>query len=57
MLSQVDYIKGQNIHPADSTIWSEMTNLISAVEADPTLDIPAALQKIQDAVDEFMLLY
>ncbi len=57
VLSQVDYIKGQNIHPADSTIWSEMTNLISAVEADSTLDIPEALQKIQDTVDEFMMLY
>lgn len=57
VLDQVQYIKGQNVHPADSTIWSEMTNLISAIEADPTLDIPAALQNIQEEVDEFMMLY
>ena len=57
VLDQVQYIKGQNVHPADSTIWSEMTNLVSAIEADPALDIRAALQDIQDEVDEFMMLY
>lgn len=57
VLDQVQYIRGQNIHPADSTIWSEMMNLISAVEADPDMDIAAALKDIQAEVDEFMMLY
>jgi len=57
VLDQVQYIKGQNVHPADSTIWSELMNLISAVEADPNMDIAAALADIQDEVDEFMMMY
>ena len=56
-LDQVQYIKGQNVHPADSVIWSEITTLLSEIEADPDMDILAALKEIQAEVDEFMMLY
>ena len=57
VLDQVEYIKGQNIHPADSTIWNELTALLSELEANPDMDINAALDAIQAEVDEFMMLY
>ena len=57
VLDQVQYIQGQNIHPADSTIWNEMMALLSNVEANPDMDISAALDKLQAEVDEFMMLY
>lgn len=57
VLDQVDYIKGQNIHPADSTIWNETMALLSEIEADPDMDIGAALDAMQAEVDEFMMLY
>ncbi|MCI6378800.1 MAG: ABC transporter substrate-binding protein [Clostridiales bacterium] len=57
VLAQVDYIQGQNIHPADSTIWNETMALLSEIEADPDMDIGAALEKMQAEIDEFMMLY
>ncbi len=57
VLSQVDYIKGQGIHPADSTIWNELKALLSEIEADPNLDIDAKLDALQNEVDEYMMLY
>lgn len=57
VLAQIDYIKGQNIHPADSTIWKEIMNLLSEVEADPSMDIDAALDRMQEEIDDFMMLY
>lgn len=57
VLDQVNYIHGQNIHPADSTLWNETMSLLSEIEADPDLDIPAALEKMQAEIDEFMMLY
>lgn len=57
VLDQVQYIKGQNIHPADSTLWNELTSLLSQVEDNPAMDIQAALDKLQAEVDEFMMMY
>ena len=57
VLDQVEYIQGQNIHPADSTIWNELMALLSEVEANPDMDIAAALKDLQAEVDEFMMLY
>ncbi len=57
VLDQVDYIKGQNIHPADSTIWNETMALLSEIEANPDMDIGAALDDMQAEIDEFMMLY
>lgn len=57
VLDQVDYIQGQNIHPADSTIWNETMALLSEIEADPEMDIGAALEAVQAEVDEFMMMY
>lgn len=57
VLSQVDYIKGQGIHPADSTVWNELKALLSEVEADPNLDLDAKLNDLQNEVDEYMMLY
>ncbi len=57
VLSQVDYIKGQGIHPADSTIWNVLKALLSEIEADPNLDIDAKLDALQNEVDEYMMLY
>ncbi len=57
VLDQINYIHGQNIHPADSTIWNETMDLVSEIEANPDMDIPAALEKMQAEIDEFMMLY
>ena len=57
VLDQVQYIQGQNIHPADSTIWNETMALLSEIEADPDMDIGAALEDMQAEIDEFMMLY
>ena len=57
VLDQVQYIQGQNIHPADSTIWNETMALLSEIEADPDMDIGAALEEMQAEIDEFMMLY
>ena len=57
VLAQVEYIQGQNIHPADSTIWNELMALLSEIEADPDMDIAVALDKLQSEVDEFVMMY
>lgn len=57
VLNQVAYIQGQNIHPADSTIWSETVNLLSALETDPGMDLDTALEKMQSEIDEFIMMY
>lgn len=57
VLDQVQYIRGQHVHPADSTIWNEMSALLSEVEAYPDMDITAALEKMQAEIDEFMMMY
>lgn len=57
VLDQVEYIQGQNVHPADSTIWNETIALLSELEANPDMDIDAALAEMQAEIDEFMMLY
>ena len=57
VLDQVQYIHGQGIHPADSTIWNTMNKLVSEIEANPDMDIAAALDGFQAEVDEFMMMY
>ncbi len=57
VLDQVQYIKGQNIHPADSTVWNELMALLSEIEANPDMDIDAALVDMQAEIDEFMMMY
>ncbi|WP_102413075.1 extracellular solute-binding protein [Beduinella massiliensis] len=57
VLDQVQYIHGQGVHPADSTIWNTMNKLISEIEANPDMDIAAALDGFQAEVDEFIMMY
>lgn len=57
VLDQVQYIHGQNIHPADSTVWNTLTKLLSEIESNPDMDIDAALVEFQDEVDEYMMMY
>lgn len=57
VLDQVQYIQGQSIHPVDSTIWNELTALLSEIEANPEMNISDALAKLQSEVDDFMMLY
>lgn len=57
VLDQVQYIHGQHVHPADSTIWNTLNKLLSDLEANPDMDLDAALKTFQDEVDEFMMMY
>lgn len=57
VLDQVQYIHGQGIHPADSTVWNTLNKILSDVEANPDMDIDAALEAFQTEVDEYMMMY
>lgn len=56
-IDQMEYLRGQTIHPADALIWSEIVTAIETVHADAKADPQAILDGIQAEVESYMKDY
>lgn len=54
---QLDYLYGQPINPVDATIWKDVNDILSKIEADPKADVAKLVKGMQSDVDDFLLDY
>ena len=55
--AQVQYLNGQPVNPVDATIWSELNDILSEIESNPSADVAALLKDLQQEVDDFLFDY
>ena len=54
---QVDHLYGQPINPVDATIWNNINDILSVIEADPDADVQSLVGGVQQQIDDFLLEY
>lgn len=55
--SQMQYLGGASVNPADSLIWNEINDLVDAIEADPNVDIAKRLGEIDEKINKYLSQY
>lgn len=55
--AQIEYLNGQPVHPADATIWNELKDIMSIIEADPNASVADLVAEMQSEVEDFVLDY